>query len=424
LHLYKRLTITNILLFKALNMRKIILSGLLSLLFAGLLVSGGCERKAAKTYDQNILAQFPISKKHDPILLPVTFKHREYMFLFDTGCSMTILDTSFRQDLGEKKKTVQFTNALGRKMAAEIFDAPDAFLGPLNLRDCGQVLCADLQDFRSVFKRGFNITHLDGMIGMNFLKNYVIQMDFDNGRLLFLRATDSRNLDWGQPFDLDHVRQTPHVVATVLDNIQVSFMLDTAYCIYNSLRTETVEEILRRDPNVSDNATAEEFGVVLVKKRSVRVNDLALGPFQYRNLAFLDDHFSILGPYFLSRHLVTFDFPHNKLYLKKGAEFDRIDYNATALRLCGPGLALQRNKDTVFVSAVDPNRTAYQAGMRADDIVLKVNDKDVSSCDLLKVGDLFPEKAYGSVSLTIKRNDQIKQISLLLSSKVSTDETD
>jgi hypothetical protein len=404
-------------------MRKIILSGLLSLLFAGLLVSGGCERKAAKTYDQHILAQFPISRKHDPILLPVTFKDREYMFLFDTGCSMTMLDTSFRQHLGGKKKTVQFINALGRPTDAEIFDAPDAFLGPLNLRDCGQVLCADLQNFRSVFKKGFNVSRFDGMIGMNFLKNYVIQMDFDNGRLLFLKSTDSRDLDWGQPFDLDHMRQTPHVVATVLDNIQVSFLLDTAYCVHNSLRTEAVEEILRRDPNVSDNATAEEFGVVTVKKRSVRVNDLALGPFQYRNLAFLDDYFSILGPYFLSRHLVTFDFPHNRLYLKKGKEFDRIDYNATTLRLRSPGLALQRNKDAVFVSAVDPNRTAYQAGTRLNDVILRVNDEDVTCRCLLKVGDLFPEKARGSVTLTIKRNDQIKQISFLLSSKVSTDET-
>ncbi|HUT28883.1 MAG TPA: aspartyl protease family protein [Sedimentisphaerales bacterium] len=404
-------------------MQKISLYSLASLL-AVLCIAGGCDNRPANSSRQEILAEFPIPKKHDPILLPVTFKDGEYMFLFDTGSSMTILDTSFRQHLGEKKKTVQFTNALGRPTDAEIFDAPDAFLGPLNLRDCGQVLCADLQDFRSVFKRGFNITRFDGIIGMDLLKNYVIQMDFDNGRLLFLKSTDSPDLDWGQPFDLDHMRQTPHVVATVLDNIQVSFMLDTAYCVYNSLRTEAVEEILRRDPNVSDNATAEEFGVVLVKKSSVRVNDLALGPFQYRNLAFLDDHFSILGPYFLSRHLVTFDFPHNKLYLKKGAEFDRIDYNATTLRLRGPGLALQRNKDAVFVSAVDPNRTAYQAGIRADDIVLKVNDKDVSSCDLLKVGDLFPEKAQSSVTLTIKHKDQTKRISFPLQMKESENGTD
>ena len=402
---------------------KVLISGLLTFSLAGLLVCGACERKAADHYERQILAEFPIPQ-NQPILLPVTFRDTEYMFFFDTGSGITIFDTSFRQHLGGKKQTVEFTNALGEVTTGDVFDAPDAFLGPLKLRDCGQVLCADLQGFRSVLKEEFNISRYDGIIGMDLLKNYVIQMDFDNGRLLFLKPADLPDPDWGQPFHLDYVGRTPHVMAIVLDNIHISFMLDTAYCSYNSLRTEAVEEILRADPNLCYDGGAEEWGVVPVKKRSIRVSNLSIGPFGYRNLIFSEGYFSILGPYFLSRHRVTFDFPRNTLYLRKGKEFDRIDYNMTTLRLRKPGLALQRNKDAVFVSAADPNRTAYQAGIRADDIVLRVNGEDVSSCDLLKVGDLFPEKAPSSVTLTIKRKDQTKQISFSLQTKESENGTD
>ena len=82
--------------------RKVVL--LLSFLF----FAGGCADEPESTSDapanQKVFAEFKIAKGGDPILLPVTFKEKEYLFLLDTGSSHTAFDTSFKHELGEVKK--------------------------------------------------------------------------------------------------------------------------------------------------------------------------------------------------------------------------------------------------------------------------------------------------------------------------------
>jgi len=120
----------------------------LFLSFLVLFLAGGCadepESISDTPADRKVLAEFKIAKSGDPILLPVTFKEKEYLFLLDTGCTHTAFDTSLRNELGEVKK-IEKALTHGSPMTAELFDAPKAFLGPLNLQDSGQVSCFDLK---------------------------------------------------------------------------------------------------------------------------------------------------------------------------------------------------------------------------------------------------------------------------------------
>jgi hypothetical protein len=84
-----------------------------------------------------------------------------------------MFDISLRDKLREPKGTAKVKTPSGI-IECEIFDAPRAFLGPLSLK--GSVGIADHEQISSALERKRH-----GTIGMNFLKDYCVQIDFDKG---------------------------------------------------------------------------------------------------------------------------------------------------------------------------------------------------------------------------------------------------
>jgi len=55
------------------------------------------------TSADNIPSEFKVAKQGDIMLLPVKFTGKEYLFLLDTGASMTVFDISLKPELGDVK---------------------------------------------------------------------------------------------------------------------------------------------------------------------------------------------------------------------------------------------------------------------------------------------------------------------------------
>ena len=150
-------------------MRKII-SSYLSLFFvAAFFLSGGCAEKLKSSPDQKVLAEFIVPSDSNLIFIPVRFDEEEYLFCLDTGSNTTIFDVSLKNKLGKRilwpKKGEA---ALGKPMKVEYFRAPQAYLGPLNLKDCMIVGVVDLEPVSFALAN-----KIHGIIGMDFLKKYV-----------------------------------------------------------------------------------------------------------------------------------------------------------------------------------------------------------------------------------------------------------
>ena len=180
------------------------------------------EGSSGERTEPNALAEFKIAKGGDPILLPVRFKGKEYSFILDTGFTATGFDTSFRQSLGKAKRKGRMLTP-GGPAEVEVFDAPDAYLGPFNLKDSREVTCVDLTMFSLVGGKT-----ISGSIGMNFLRNYVIQIDFDKGMLSFLQPTRGKRPALGEELAIYYDSPgLPRIVANMPDGIKVGFMIDT-----------------------------------------------------------------------------------------------------------------------------------------------------------------------------------------------------
>ena len=386
------------------------LKAVLYLFLYVILLIPGCADEPKETStspaEHKILAEFKIPKSGDPILLPVKFIGKEYLFLFDAGCTHTAFDTSLRNELGEVKK-IEKALTHGSPITAELFDAPEAFLGPLNLQNSGLVSCFDLKMPSLIMGR-----KISGIIGMNFLKRYVIRIDFDQGTLSFLQPAEGQHPDWGTELAMWYNSLgLPFIKSIISKNINVDFIIDTGANSTGALGSNIFEKIIsEKKLKTSETLFATASGVV--RKREVRFDSFSIGSFEYDKLIFGEANWSHLGLLFLSRHIVTLDFPNNRMYLKKGKEFKKGDETDMS------GLHLLCISDKTVVYSVDEDSPAQKAGIDSKDIILTVDNNDANTYDILELRRLLMSKDKRNITMTIKRGDDVKDTSFLLKKKI------
>lgn len=383
----------------------------LVLSFLTLVPCANCETEAIKSdqplKNQQILVEFTITKDECAIFLPVRFKGKEYLFFLDTGASVTTFDNSLKEESVQPRRTDGTLLTAGLPMTAELFDAPEAFLGPFNLKDCGVITYVDLKMLSSVLGKEFS-----GIIGMNFLKNYVIQMDFDEGKLLFLESASKSSPDLVEVLEIEyHPIGVPFISGIVLDSIKVDFVIDTGDISTGGLHRLIFKKIIAENQIRTSRVMAQTAGG-MIHSRVARIASFSIGTFNYKNLIFEEGNFSRLGLSFLSRHIVTIDFPNSKIYLKKGKRFNKKD------EIDMTGLHLLYIADQMVVHSVDMDSPADKAGIQAGDVVLKVNGKNVSEYQSWELGQLRRAGDKKKITMTIKRGDDVKEISFLLKKKI------
>jgi len=406
------------------NMTKIIYTIVLTLLVIAFFPALARAEESFNISNE-ILAQFNISKNTNAILLPVKFQGKEYLFELDTGSSHTLFDGSFKDKLGKRRKIVSGKTPAGI-MKFAIYDAPDAYLGPLNLKDSHTVIVMNLERISSASGK-----RIHGIIGMNFLKKYVVSIDFDNGLVSFLKSKKNEDIfissqqnsehpDWGQeiPIKYKHFPLVPYFTADI-DGNEVDFLIDTGlkYNIdnepVNHLRGRLGSKTFKK---LSSKILFENKYNTIVTARgkthsdfikSTITENFSIGSFEYKDVIFDQSDESYLGMPFLSRHLVTFDFPNKKMYLKQGKYFDRAGTANVLLKEAG--FSICRRDKNIFVSAVESNSTASKKDLKIDDIILKVDGRNVASYGLIEFIDFLSKlhkKENESVTFTIRRGNK------------------
>jgi hypothetical protein len=394
-------------------MRKIIFASIL-MLVSGILFSGCRSVEPKSAAPPEVLAEFDFQGEMNYIILPVTFQGQEYPFALDTGATDTLFDISFKDKFGKRFLWPKKGDAAhGKKVKVELFHAPDAYLGSLNLNNSPYKAISDLDQLIPKKNRKFQ-----GLIGMDFLQQYIVQIDFDNKKVIFFNAKkdgglfssfrpkENKHPEWGEPIPLKTklFNRLRFIKGKLLDNISAEFMIDSGWQSHGTLESELYKKVnpkLSFDAiyNDSTNTVKSDIGLKMIEKFSV-------GQFEYNNNIFQKSNMSILGLQFLSRHLVTFDFLNNVMYLKKGKNFDKpvninIFIGNTGCILITPGY---------IVTQVDPNGTAYKKGIREKDVLIEINDHDISSLNPVEFMELQSQLLVpkeGGYTFTFKRGNDI-----------------
>jgi predicted aspartyl protease len=363
------------------------------------IASSSCLYAAAGT-------EFGFERGEHPFFLPVRFGTQVYDFMLDTGASGTIFDASFRPQLGEPRGNVGASTS-DSPILLQIFAAPRAFVGPFNLADCNEVATIDLHSLTPVLGRTIH-----GLLGMDLLKKHVLQIDFDRGRIAFLDGAPKEQQDWGQEFSMSYDSLgRPQVKAAIQGGPEIEFVIDTGYGGGGSLEKGLFDEVVSSG-NLKTNEVLNATATGITKFRQARVDRLNVGPFEYRGLILNTGNGNILGADFLSRHIVTFDFPNGRLYLMKGKDF------ADPFETDMSGLSLVRSEGRTLVYDVQDGRPAAKAGIKTNDVVLKLQGRDANTCKMWQIDQLLRSGDGKEITMTIQRGSEIKDMAILLERQI------
>lgn len=348
------------------------------------------------------LASFTVEKRGDHLIVPLKVGGRTLPCLVDTGCTHNLLDVQHQAVLGKQQGTAEITTAQGGVEVA-YFESPKMRLGPVKLGRTEPVLCYDCSELR----KGLGLD-IQAVVGMAALKEHIVEIDFDEGKLSILPNDAEPDPHWGEPLPLTADRAGLRYFVTLsVAGIDSSFLLDTgasSTSIERDLTKQLLKLFMLRDVGTLHFQTFDGKYVEPV----YFVRELSLGPFTHRQVEAHRDGDSKLGLDYLSRYRVVLDFPGRKIYLNKGAKYDARHRRDMA------GLHPTLVDGEMIVTFVAKDGPARRLGLQVGDKLEQVDGRDASSYTSFQLRELFTAGDGQHIALTYSRAGQTKQVNLVL----------
>jgi hypothetical protein len=232
-------------------------------------------------------------------------------FVLDTGAFSTLLDRSLEPGLGRRIDSGTL-RVFGAAHRMNQYDAPGLYLGNTPLMMTGPYIFTDnLKGLSNYAGRP-----VLGMIGMDVLTHYCVQFDFVANKVRFLDDHRANARAWGTPFRLTDVGDGCFAINQNLTGAAGPASLIDAGCTYDGWLVPTLfrQWTNRAAPPVTGQARFPD--AMLGGATYTNVNLAGLPP---RLVSTADLHLKLngIGLSFLSRNLVTLDFPNRVLYLRR-----------------------------------------------------------------------------------------------------------
>ncbi len=234
-------------------------------------------------------------------------------FILDTGASVTAFDKSLEPQLGKRLGTNTVT-IFGVRHPADDYLCPTLYLGDTPLLMTGpHVVAMDCRPMAA------EVVHpVMGLLGMDVLGHYCIQLDFHADKIRFLDDQHADKVNWGKPFTLIDSGDGRYYISDNLAGVKgPGSVIDTGYNSDGWLVPRLFEQWSNQGP-IRVNGEVYPNYETLDGDRYPQVNLLPLK----KNL-FLSGDLGLtlngIGLEFLSRNLVTLDFPNRIMYLKRAS---------------------------------------------------------------------------------------------------------
>jgi hypothetical protein len=273
----------------------------------------------------------------------------------------------------------------------------------------GEVICTDLARFRKA--TGHDIR---GILGLSFLDEHVIRVDFDAGELSILRRSPAfAGVEFRLSYNELHL---PCINAEVGDGESISFVVDTGMIGKAfSVRARRFDELIDkgRIEVVGPPARVATFEGD-VKLRNGRLGHLTLDEYRHAAVSVGEGRENKLGLQLLLRYVVTFDFPDGRLYLKKGKRFD----DAECFGWCG--MSLIRSDGEPRVEEILQNSPADELGLKAGDEILRIDGRAASSMSLFEIRSILRTEGR-RVRVDARSSDGRREVQLRVTGPAGAD---
>jgi hypothetical protein len=224
----------------------------------------------------------------------------EFPVFVDTGAPGSLLPKSLEPTLGKRLGTATISMLDSSKEVSHIYAAPKLYLGHTLLVTGSRI---------------GTCRHSMGTLGMDCLRHYCIQLDFEARRLRFLDPEHLTAADFGQAFPL---ADSPCAMINhygLFENKTSKVWIDTGCTLDGFVKPR----VFKREVREWEAPTIPEF-------RNGEFNGPAAGIAFFPKCVwdgqtytglFVGKGPNLIGLRFLGRHVVTFNFPKGMMYLKR-----------------------------------------------------------------------------------------------------------
>jgi len=231
----------------------------------------------------------------------------ELPFFMDTGTPVTLFDKSLEPKLGKRLGTKTFWNFRARSKVG-IYAAPKLYLGSTPLMTGRHVYSGDFTQLSRKAGRP-----LMGILGLDCLRHYCIQLDFEAGKMRFLDPDHVNAAELGTAFPLTFsfpVRLPFIHYSSLAGGKDINLLVDTGYDVDGASASGLFQQETRGQRTQGQRGAANQDPEYTPFPKCVWNGET------YADLL-IGEGPNLIGLRFLARHLVTFDFPGRRLYLKR-----------------------------------------------------------------------------------------------------------
>ena len=341
-------------------------------------------------------------------------------FLFDTGASVTVLDSAWVAQHGIRTEGNMQAAGAGAAGSASF-----ATLGSLRIASATgdgiealNVKTAVLNvnpGFAPLFWR-----RMAGVIGYDIISRFVVTLEYDDSVLVLRDPATFQYQGREKPLPMVMNGTVPALTARLDGTDEGLFRLDVGSSSTVDLhspfaKARAIVPRLGRTQRVDGVGFGGSFDTEIGRMRSMNI-----GPYEWDDPivavahategAFASEDFAgNIGNRILERFRVTFDYERRHVYLEPGRRYQVRDH----LTRCG--VLLSRNDAVVRVESVLMGSPADRGGLRAGDQVLRLAGTPIADWDLPAVSALLDDGPAGDkVEFRVQRDGKERTVKVRL----------
>ncbi len=415
-------------------------------------VFGQDEFQFEKGVDKVII---PFKIINNLIFIPIKVNGVELNFLLDSGVEETILFSM------EEKKEVSFFNVekislrgLGSENSIEGLKSTNNILEINGLKYLNHLLYI-------VLDQSFNLSShigipVNGIIGYNFLKSNLVEINYDRKRIVVYKSNDKHKKRLDKKFELVPItieRSKPYLASRIAiksNEIPVKLLIDIGNSDAIWLFENTQKSIVIPEKNFEDYLGQGFSGIVEGKRAQIEKFEFSKFEFNHPIVAFPDstsiknvrmvkDRAGSVGGEILRRFNMVFDYQNQQLFLKKNNSFNAsFNYNKSGVEIQHYGLQwvqetvsletvpFGRNrvvengevnlsnfkykfvlKPIYIIANVRKNSPAAISGLQKGDVIVSINQRPGHTFTLEKINSIFKSEEENWIHFQVERDSQI-----------------
>ena len=257
-----------------------------------------------------------------------------------------------------------------------------------------------------------------GIIGYDIFSRFVVEINYDESIITLYDPRRYKKNKRSAVVPIEVKGSKPFINATIkqgTEKTNLNVMVDTGASHAALLDYQYINGISMPEKKVQTKlgrGIAGEIPGYVGRMDSVQINGfgfhkmLVSAPFEgaYNKVIKRGARVGTFGGELLTRFHVTFDYLNEKVYLRKGKEYnDDFEFDMSGLTINSVG----ENLDTLKIVSVDPNTPAANVDIRTGDVIQTINGRSLRSHKLSDIFFLLRSKDGKKIKLRILREGEI-----------------